>query len=65
LLAAAFSRSLFDFLSESFLGCKVESESVRTLVVTGEEDPLLVFSLLVRLVFGCSLAGLLGAADDA
>jgi len=34
-------------------------------VVNGDEEPLLVFSLLARPVFGCSFAGLLGATDDA
>jgi len=65
LLEADFSRSLLDFLSESLLGCNVESESVTTLVVMGDEEPLLAFSLLARPVFGCSFAGLPGATDDA
>ncbi len=56
LLETGFSRSLLDFLSPSRRGCTVESESVRTLVVVrGEEEPLLAFSLLARPVLGCSL----------
>jgi hypothetical protein len=64
-LLTDFSRSLLDFLSESLLGCSVESESVTMLVVIGEEEPLLAFSLLARPVFGCSFAGLLGATEFA
>jgi hypothetical protein len=64
-LLTDFSRSLFDFLRESLLGCSVESESVTILVVIGEEEPLLAFSLLARPVFGCSFAGLLGATEFA
>jgi hypothetical protein len=64
LLETDLSRSLLDFLSESLLGCTVESESVRTLVVIGEEEPLLAL-FLARPVFGCSLAELLGATEDA
>jgi hypothetical protein len=65
LLETDLSRSLLGFLSVSLRGCTVESESVTTLVVTGEEEPFLVFSFLARPVLGCSLAGLLGATDDA
>lgn len=60
-----FSRSLLGFFSESLRGWTVESESVRTLVVRGDEEPLLALSFLALLVFGCSFAGLLGATDDA
>lgn len=63
--AADFSLSLFDFFSASLCGCTVESESVRTLVVMGEEEFLLAFSLLARPVLGCCFTGLLGATDDA
>ncbi len=65
LLETDLSRSLLDFLSASLRGCTVESESVRMLVVIGEDEFLLVFSLLARLVLGCSLAGLLGATEEA
>jgi hypothetical protein len=63
LLETDFSRSLLGFLSAR--GCTVESESVRALVVMGDEESLLAFSLLARPVLGCSFAGLLGATDDA
>ena len=65
LAAAARSRSLADFLSESLRGWTVESESVRTLVVMGDDEPLLALSRRTRPVFGCSLAGLLGATEEA
>jgi len=65
LLETDLSRSLLDFLSASLRGCTVESESVRMLVVIGEDEFLLVFSLLARLVLGCSFAGLLGATEEA
>lgn len=65
LLETDLSRSLLDFLSASLRGCTVESESVRMLVVIGEDEFLLVFSLLARPVLGCSLAGLLGATEEA
>lgn len=59
------SRSLLDLLRASLRGCTVESESVRMLVVMGDEEPFLALSLLARPVLGCSFTGLLGATDDA
>ena len=65
LLETDLSRSLLDFLSASLRGCTVESESVRMLVVIGDDEFLLALSLLARPVLGCSLAGLLGATEEA
>lgn len=65
LLETDLSLSLLDFLRASLCGCTVESESVRTLVVMGEDECLLAFSLLALPVLGCSFTGLLGATDDA
>ena len=65
LLETDFSLSLLGFFCVSLRGWRVESESVRMLVVMGDEEFLLVFSFLARLVLGCSFAGLLGATDDA
>ncbi len=65
LLDTDLSRLLLDFLSASLRGCTVESESVSMLVVIGEDEFLLAFSLLARPVLGCSLAGLLGATEEA